>query len=180
MHVDCTMLTPIDSYSMMLFSIESLSACASAKQKQHDESYFGSCSYVCWKRKELSHLNHAVYMRPNCRLSSVARLWQRPSLNLSHCTTQDHWLGERLFHDAECVSGFRFLPFAPAQSCLIRVLFLYDSGSIEIKIISLNGKSASEWMIFMVIKYFAKRICLNHLLYCHWKYLMNDLWMHNV
>ncbi len=27
------------------------------------------------------------------RLSLVARPWQQPSLNLSNCTTQDHWLG---------------------------------------------------------------------------------------
>ncbi len=38
------------------------------------------------------------------RLSLVTRPWQRPSLNLSHCTTQDHWLGATITEIATTVS----------------------------------------------------------------------------
>ncbi len=38
------------------------------------------------------------------RLSLVTRLWQWPSLNLSHCTTQNHRLGASITEIAKIVS----------------------------------------------------------------------------
>ncbi len=38
------------------------------------------------------------------RLSLVSRPWQRPSLNLFYCTTQDHWLGATITEIATFVS----------------------------------------------------------------------------
>ncbi len=56
-----------------------------------------------------------LYRRP----SLVARPWQQPSLNLSHCTTQDHRLGANITEIATIVSRCQSCVWDSQKSCSV-------------------------------------------------------------
>ncbi len=71
------------------------------------------------------------YQRTHCamitlyrRLFLVARPWKRPSLNLSHCTTQDHRLGVTITEIATIVSQCQSFVWHRQKSYKIKIIRL--------------------------------------------------------
>ncbi len=83
------------------------------------------------RRVDLSHFYWLVskresYQRTHCamiilyrRLSLVSRPWQPPSLNLSHCTTQDHRLGAMITEITTIVSWWQSFVWDSRKSCSV-------------------------------------------------------------
>ncbi len=80
--------------------------------------FMGHFYWLVSKRGSYQQTHCAMIMLYH-RLSLVARLWQRPFLNLSRCTTQDHWLGATITEIATTVSRSQSFVWDSRKSCSV-------------------------------------------------------------
>ncbi len=100
-------------------------------------------SHVYWlvSKRGTYQQTHCAMIMLYHRLSLVARPWQWPSLNLSHCSTQDHWLGATITEIATFVSRCQSFVWDSRKPCSVfRALhvFLHTLQDFQ-------SKMSSEW-----------------------------------
>ncbi len=80
---------------------------------------FMSHFYWLVSKRESYQRTHCAMIMLYRRLSLVARPWKPPSLNLSHCTTQDHRLGAMITEITTIVSRCQSFVWDSRKSCSV-------------------------------------------------------------